>query len=405
MRALQTLGILGVSPLLQCAACRSAPFLSHQDLRAQCPIPYSSLSPLNNLGPLKRALGQTRLASNSATAPSFSYRIAASFSGKGRRFKPKDDTYAYSSELELLEGPFTGRPSSGQDAFFVSRIGTGNNIAFGVADGVGGWSDSGFDSAHFSHGLCQWMARMAEGAQDEEQEKKMGPRELLNTAYERIVADQKIEGGGSTACVAVGNGDGNLTVANLGDSGFVQLRLSAVNYYSNPQTHAFNTPYQLSIVPPKILALSRAFGGGPLHDLPKDAGLTTHAVRHGDILVFATDGVWDNLSPTDLLKIVSRQMMGFQAWTNGEKGTEVSEKIHQLVQGGGIAKPTEDNLQATLAVNIVGEAKAASMDTKRDGPFAKEVQKHYPDEDWHGGKVDDICVVVAVVVQDRKGSR
>ena len=122
------------------------------------------------------------------------------------------DTYSYSPDLEVLEGPFTGRPSSGQDAFFVSRIGNSSNTAFGVADGVGGWSDSGFDSAHFSHGLCQWMARTAE-TMEEREAKKLGPRELLRTAYSGIVEDNMIEGGGSTACVAVGRGDGNLTVA------------------------------------------------------------------------------------------------------------------------------------------------------------------------------------------------
>ncbi|KAG8530852.1 uncharacterized protein KY384_004209 [Bacidia gigantensis] len=398
MRTLQTLSILGISPVLQCTACRHAPLFSHQDLRPQCP---STLPSSPNPTLFRRSLTQARLSSSSS--PTFSYRIAASFSGKGRRFNPKTDLYSHNSDLELLEGAFTGRPSSGQDAFFVSKIGNSSSTAFGVADGVGGWSDSGFDSAHFSHGLCQWMARGAEMvgvAGGEAEVKKLGPRELLEKAYAGIVADKVVEGGGSTACVAVGRGDGNLTVANLGDSGFVQLRLNAVNYYSNPQTHAFNTPYQLSIVPPRVLALSKAFGGGPLHDLPKDAGISTHEVRHGDVLVFATDGVWDNLNPTDLLKIVSRQMTGFQAWVNGDKGTEVSDKIYDLAKDGGIAVQVENSLQSTLAVNIVGEAKAASVDHKRDGPFAKEVQRFYPHEDWHGGKVDDICVVVAVVIHD-----
>ena len=133
--------------------------------------------------------------------------------------------------------------------------------------------------------------------------------------------------------------------------------------------------------------------------MPKDASVTTHKVRHGDILVFATDGVWDNLSPTDLLKIVSKQMTGFGAWVTGDRGTEISKKIHELTEEGGIALQTENSLQTTLAVNIVGEAKSASVDLKRDGPFAKEVHKNYPYEEWHGGKVDDICVVVAVAVQ------
>ncbi len=46
-------------------------------------------------------------------------------------------------------------------------------------------------------------------------------------------------------------------------------------------------------------------------------------------------------------------------------------------------------------------ARAASINTSRDGPFAKEVKKYYPHETWHGGKIDDICVVVAVVQEER----
>ena len=122
------------------------------------------------------------------------------------------DTYSYPYDQELLEGPYTGRPTSGQDAFFVSRIGNSSNTAFGVADGVGGWSDSGFDSAHFSHGLCHLMAQSAE-TMDESEGERLGPRKLLNKAYRSIVVGKKIEGGGSTACVAIGREDGNLTVA------------------------------------------------------------------------------------------------------------------------------------------------------------------------------------------------
>ncbi|KAL9101686.1 MAG: hypothetical protein Q9163_003090 [Psora crenata] len=373
-------------------------------MRPQC---YSLTGPSHGLPKRPSGLASSTIRQPFSTArdiPYYTYRVAASFSGKGRRFNPKADTYSYPHDQELFEGPFTGRPSSGQDAFFVSRVGNSNITAFGVADGVGGWSDSGFDSAHFSHGLCHLMALSAESTTGEVERKRLGPRELLTKAYKGIVTGRKIEGGGSTACVAVGREDGNLTVANLGDSGFVQLRLNAVHHYSNPQTHAFNTPYQLSIIPPRVLALSRLFGGGPLSDLPKDASGTTHQVRHGDILVFATDGVWDNLSPVDLLRLVSRQMAGLQAWVNGDNGTEVSDKIHELTREGGVAKGVENSLQTVIAANIVGEAKAASVNMRRNGPFAREVQKHYPHEDWHGGKVDDICAVVAVVVQTKRDS-
>ena len=137
-----------------------------------------------------------------------------------------------------------------------------------------------------------------------------------------------------------------------------------------------------------------------MSDSPEDSNNTSYEVRHGDVIMFATDGVWDNLSAPELLKLVSRQMNGFHAWKTGEKGTTVSERIHDLTQSGGIPKQHEDTLQTMLAVNVVGETKAVSMNAKRDGPFAKEVQKFYPNEDYHGGKVDDICVIVVIVVQN-----
>lgn len=191
-----------------------------------------------------------------------------------------------------------------------------------------------------------------------------------------------------------------MVLYSLGDSGFIHLRLNAVNYFSNPQTHAFNTPFQLSIVPPKILALSKIFGGKQLSDSPRDSNNSDLRVRHGDVVIFATDGVWDNLSTVDILKIVSRQMLGFGAWSTGDNGIIVNEHLDDLTKEGGVPKQNvENSLQTLVAVNVVGEAKRASENLKRDGPFAKEVQKYYPNEDYHGGKVDDICVVVAIVVK------
>lgn len=156
--------------------------------------------------------------------------------------------------------------------------------------------------------------------------------------------------------------------------------------------------------------MSKAFGGEPLSDMPSAADVSTHAVRHGDIFVFATDGVWDNLSSDELLKVVSKQMMTRGAWTHNHGNSDVGSGLDDMTKDSGSedGKGMDSSLQTQLAIAVVSEAKAASMDRRRDGPFAKEVQKHYPSENWHGGKVDDICVVVAVVVEvggdkDRNG--
>ena len=106
----------------------------------------------------------------------------------------------------------TGKPASGQDAFFIKRVGNGTSMAFGVADGVGGWANSGIDSAHFSHGLCEHMIQAAQTT-NETEEKTLGAEKLLQVGYDGVVTDESIPGGGSTACVAVGREDGSIQVA------------------------------------------------------------------------------------------------------------------------------------------------------------------------------------------------
>lgn len=145
----------------------------------------------------------------------------------------------------------------------------------------------------------------------------------------------------------------------------------------------------------------RLFSGTrQLADLPRDAAVTNHKLRHGDILVFATDGVWDNLSSQDTLTVVSRHMLAMGAWIDSEEKSEISKDLTALAYPDDLGKVNASTIQAMLALAITKEAKEASLNRSRDGPFAKEVQKYYPGERWHGGKPDDICVVVVVVLEE-----
>ena len=193
---------------------------------------------------------------------------------------------------------------------------------------------------------------------------------------------------------------------SLGDSGFAHFRPNATSYVSPAQTHAFNTPYQLSKIPAHLAARQRAFGGRGFQDHPSDAAVTSHAVRHGDVLVFATDGVWDNLFVQDILDIVQTEMKGVGAWVDGlDNGAEAA-------QGGGVERATWEegggqegrrSVQGMVAVKVAQRARSAAGDKGRVSPFAMEVRKWYPNERWVAGKVDDVCVVVAVVVQEGFG--
>lgn len=351
-------------------------------------------------------------ASSTSAIPHISLHIAASSSGKGQKYKPELSTFDYepsnSDGLGLqrgstLEAKRSQRPDSGQDAYFVARVGQDSDTtAFAIADGVGGWSDHGIDPADFSHGLCSYMAETALSWPADE---KLTPQKLLEIGYEKTISDPTIRAGGSTACVAVTQGDGRMRIANLGDSGFLHLRLGTVHHYSNPQTHAFNTPYQLSLTPPEILAQAMIFGGVPLNDKPDRADLADHMLRHGDVLFLATDGVWDNLNSQDLLSIVSSTMRTAGAWQRSpEQGYTVAPAICEMVDKSlAIEKhKLPGTLQSVLAATIVGAAKRASENSKRDGPFAKEMQKHFPYDPWHGGKVDDIAVLVVIPVARSK---
>lgn len=136
--------------------------------------------------------------------------------------------------------------------------------------------------------------------------------------------------------------------------------------------------------------------------MPKDASLSSHDLQHGDVLCFGTDGVWDNLTAQDVRDRVSALMMENGAWAAREgKDMQASEVLPWLTKDAAESKVEGwVPLHTMLAIDITHKAKQASVDTKRDGPFAKAVQQAYPNERWHGGKIDDICVVVVIAIED-----
>ncbi|KAK3383731.1 phosphatase 2C-like domain-containing protein [Lasiosphaeria ovina] len=377
-----------------------------------------------------RRQSSTTRAAQTALDPKFVYNVAASYISKGIPFDPSKHVFHF-NPYNRVHPPKPGReksarPESGQDAFFVSRVGSNpSEVALGVADGVGGWMDSGVDPADFSHAFCDYMATAAyecRPAGEGSAKPALSARQLMKKGYDAVCHDPAIKAGGSTAIVGLLNDKGTLEVANLGDSGYILLRLNGVHASSEPQTHAFNTPFQLSVVPPSMLLRAAAFGGARLMDQPRDAEVTRHNLRHGDVLIFASDGLWDNLFTQDILRIVSSTMANTGAWTTTDAGVQVASDLSPYTRLDTVKVPNMDTsasekngaskvgtqqrpiatLQSLLAMEIVGAAKAASLNSKLDGPFAKEVKKYYPFEVWRGGKEDDICAVVVLVSEEAK---
>lgn len=150
-----------------------------------------------------------------------------------------------------------------------------------------------------------------------------------------------------------------------------------------------------------MLAQIKMFGGPKPHsELPVDSAVTNHTLEHGDVLILATDGVWDNLFPEDLLRLTSKIMVDNKIWSDNADMHSVTSDIADLVYGGrtGEAAESSRNVAAMIASIITQEAKIAGLDRKKNGPFGKEVQRLYPHEHWEGGKLDDICTVVLIAI-------
>lgn len=102
----------------------------------------------------------------------------------------------------------------GEDALSVSK----NKRLVSVADGVGGWAESGVDPAEYSRALCSIIKQQYDS--DTMNKFKNQPRDLLISAVEE---NKKL---GSCTCVIleIDDQDNSVNTVNLGDSGYLWVR-------------------------------------------------------------------------------------------------------------------------------------------------------------------------------------
>lgn len=261
------------------------------------------------------------------------------------------------------------RTDCGEDAYFIAAP-NARAVSVGIADGVGGWSLDGIDAGEFAWELmntCQDVAQeespapeapsaaAAAAAGPPHEAGAASPRKLLAACFNKLRLGQAEPPiGSSTACVAtLERHSGLLRIANLGDSGAFVIRAvdGELALESTVQQHKFNWPYQL-MVPPV-----GETGGDP----PEDADEYVVQVQEGDIVVLATDGLFDNI-PKDLLMTLTA------ALRSADLGA-VAEEL----------------------VNIAHLRSQSPEET----PFSMRAQTAGVGHD--GGKPDDITVIVARV--------
>ncbi|DBA72128.1 TPA: hypothetical protein ACH3X2_010851 [Trebouxia sp. C0005] len=335
----------------------------------------------------------------------------------------------------------------GEDAFFISQE---RSTAFGVADGVGGWVNSGINpaeysktlmreakahfeeatlatppsqsgtsssadtqptdgqlsltpdiasqsgSAHSTNGTEHASTSTAANGSSELQQPSASNSKPPSTNNDSqapqssqasassaadcspqsaLAAAHKAtkQPGSSTALVLhLREGSNTLKASNLGDSGFAVFRKGALLFQSKPLQHFFDCPYQFASCPDFTEDTDRA----------EDASEYELQLTSGDVIVAATDGLWDNLHTAELLPLL----------------------------------PDSESSVKQAALQIANAASTNAYDDQYPSPYTVEAVRQGMDLPWwqkllgarfkdgkfqlarlQGGKLDDITVVVAYV--------
>ncbi|OMJ80305.1 hypothetical protein SteCoe_19458 [Stentor coeruleus] len=284
-------------------------------------------------------------------------------------------------EIKLLMGSFmAAKPKSkvsnkieSADAYFLNT----RLQAFAIADGVSEWDEYGIKASNFSKELIKNLNECV----SEKTIDRDSLEQDICTAYNLVKSY------GSSTILAGICKDSMLHTISLGDSGYMVLRPKEYSkglmivYRSSVQQHSFNCPYQLTHLPTEQDYESLINSGYNLlinllkqrnrcYDSIVDSVQEIIPLRNSDIIIAATDGLFDNLYDQDIIAIVERHYI----------------------------KLTSENLANLLPKILVQEALKKSWDNTYKSPFSRNAAK--VGKKYIGGKLDDITVLVLVAVNN-----
>ncbi|OMJ83623.1 hypothetical protein SteCoe_15411 [Stentor coeruleus] len=243
-----------------------------------------------------------------------------------------------------------------EDAYFCTER------VIGVADGIGSLKrDFGISSHDFSTELMIRCEEFVRTHAFKAGSTSVDCKEIIRQAYNSIEC-----GGGSTFLLASLSGR-QMNILNLGDCGMILVRFDGkhkIVFQTTAKIHSFNTPYQLSrrfsIQQLKNTKLDRI--EFDKSDDISDADEFMITTMPGDIAIMGSDGLWDNLYPQEILKILEQY-----------KGQPLDKLASIIVK---IAKIRAiGNSNTPFSVTFNNQAKKSKV--------------------YAGGKIDDITVVVA----------
>ncbi|XP_021281205.1 probable protein phosphatase 2C 62 isoform X2 [Herrania umbratica] len=238
------------------------------------------------------------------------------------------------SGAALLPNP-TKAFAGGEDAYFIAC-----QKWLGVADGVGQWSFEGISVGLHAKELMENCEKIVS---DRNGVPITDPVEVLNRGAAKTQSC-----GSSTVLVAYFD-DWALHVAYIGDSGFIIIRNGAVFKRSSPMVYEFNFPLQIK-----------------RGDNPSDfVEVYRIDLNEGDVIVTASDGLFDNLYEQDIASIVVKSLQ--ESLRPQEIAKLLATRAQEVGQLSSVRSPFADEAQAA---GYVG---------------------------YRGGKLDDVTVIVSLV--------
>jgi len=281
---------------------------------------------------------------------------------------------------------------------------SGEQVYMVVADGVGSWRQYGIDPRKYAHKLVAEARRVIESDAlqrkliSEQSDGDMAlfvsepihPLDVIVDAWSATAREEIT--GSCTICVAsMDNVLNQLTVSNLGDCGLMIIRHMdsetigylrerstprhmrksdlKIAFISQQQLRSFNLPYQLG------------FSGIPEHqgtfERPSDATTFSVPVLPGDVVILATDGLFDNLELDEIVGEVAK-------WEDKWFGKLYLKDEHP---------EHEKSCMNALAKQLVDRSRELSLLKDKDSPFALLAKDN--DIMWSGGMPDDTTVVCA----------
>jgi len=279
--------------------------------------------------------------------------------------------------------------TGGEDAFFIINKhsssdtgGGGGGVAFGIADGVGGWAELNVDPSEYPRCLMMACEQAVASHSGSGSSSAITALEVMEAAFETTDAP-----GSCTATIVVVNPTTyTLNVANIGDCGVRIIRDGALVFETKVQEHAFNQPYQLA---------------SPKHNpssTPADADVYAQvAVQPGDVVIAASDGFFDNIWNQEIVTIVEDSLGGGRdvcvAATVERLATTAAE--HSLDRDFVSPWSMEKNERRDEQIQ---QQQQQGKGWGAVGQLSKLLGRKSGAGAGAGGKMDDVTVIVALIL-------